>query len=372
MLIHQDGAAEVGESPPFRPEITSPRIPAGYAACAAVGRSPAPTLGITKRFPYLNSSEITMKSWAKIRIAIAFAVIPILPAFPSYLLAQGLTMEQIRENLLSNPPHTGNVLIRELTILALDNILKNDSSRTAPSVKAFYDSMMAKVETELRDPVSAGAAIWMMYNHGFVIKTLNNVFAFDLVDGYSGWSGKLPAELLAQIEVLFISHRHGDHNDESVLTAVMNNGGFVVYPSESSIFGNTPMAAGDSINLLGLEIKAHNAIHGVPLRTYEVTTSSGLKFLHTGNQTSVNLPDVKNLDLLLINAWMNESGSTSAVIGMRNAINKLKPEVMIPGHIQELGHAYIPGNPTSRVPYEWAYEVDDVVIPSQVQVMAWG
>ena len=60
------------------------------------------------------------------------------------------------------------------------------------------------------------------------------------------------------------------------------------------------------------------------------------------------------------------------MIGMRNCIGILETTVMIPGHIQELGHSYVPGNPTSRVPYEWAFEVDDVPIVSEDQVMAWG
>ena len=279
------------------------------------------------------------------------------------LFAQELTVEQIRTILLDNPPNGGNPVIREETILALDNTLKNDASRGSPSVSNFYYQMMNKVNTELSETVEKGAAIWMMYNHGFVIKTLNNVFAFDLVDGYSSWPGKLPAELLAQIDVLFYSHNHADHvGNGNIQASVMNRGGYVVIPLFSPIIGNTPVAAGDSINLLGLEINAYNGFHNEASRIYEVTTSSGFKILHTGDNGSLEyLPEVDNLDVLLLNAWVG-------VGGMRNSINKLKPDVMIPGHIQELGHPY-PGN---RVPYEWAFAVDDVQIPAQVQVMAWG
>jgi hypothetical protein len=37
-----------------------------------------------------------------------------------------------------------------------------------------------------------------------------------------------------------------------------------------------------------------------------------------------------------------------------------------------LGHNYNPGNPAGRVPYEWAFAVDDVPVPAEVRVMAWG
>ncbi|MFQ5823555.1 MAG: FlgD immunoglobulin-like domain containing protein [bacterium] len=285
----------------------------------------------------------------------------------------GPALEQIKNNLLNNPPNTGDPTVREQTILALDNILKDDSSRSSQSVYNFYNLMMEKVNTELRDTVPEGAAIWMMYNHGFVIKTPQHVFAFDLVDGYHGWLTHLPSELIQQIEVLFISHEHGDHFDNSVASAVMANGGYVVVPSENSNMGNVPMAEGDSLTISGLHIKAHYGLHSVPIRIYEVTTPSGFKILHTGdNQTSATLPEVDSVDVLLLNAWVNDSGTGTAVVGMRNCINKLNPTVMIPGHIHELGHDYVPGNPTSRVPYEWAFEVDDEPITAEVRVMAWG
>jgi hypothetical protein len=69
---------------------------------------------------------------------------------------------------------------------------------------------------------------------------------------------------------------------------------------------------------------------------------------------------------------MNESGSRSATEGVRNGVNNVSPSLTIPGHIQELGHFYEPTNPTSRVPYEWPLAVDDVPIPGELKVMAWG
>ena len=78
------------------------------------------------------------------------------------------------------------------------------------------------------------------------------------------------------------------------------------------------------------------------------------------------------MDVLLLNAWVNESGWSSAVVGMRNSIAKLKPTVMIPGHIQELLHVYVPSDPRSRVPYSWALRVVDEPIVAEVQVMAGG
>lgn len=316
-----------------------------------------------------------MRVWSRKKLKAILAITLLFAVFPGQLLTQNLTTEQIRANLLDNPPNAGDAMVREQMILALDSMLKHDSSRTAQSVIDFYGYMMEKVDGEFQDTVVAGARMWTMYNHGYVIRTPQVVFAFDLVDGYPGWAYHLSPGLLSLIDVLFISHAHWDHDDASVVDAVKANGGRVVYPGELlSHRGNTPMNAGDSLMLSGLRIRAHGGLHGgAALRIYEVTTPTGLKFLHTGdNQTSTALPEVDSPDVLLLNAWVNESGSSSAVAGMRNCIAKLHPELVIPGHIQELNHDYVPGDPITRVPYEWAFEVDDEPIAAILQVMTWG
>ena len=122
---------------------------------------------------------------------------------------------QIQDVLLNNTPNSGNPEIREQAILELDEILKDESSRGSLHVFNFYKSMMDKVDAEMNDEVIEGIRIWMMYNHGFIVKTPVHVFAFDLVDGYSGWqssrSYQLPDQLINEIEVLFVSHEHMDH-----------------------------------------------------------------------------------------------------------------------------------------------------------------
>jgi L-ascorbate metabolism protein UlaG (beta-lactamase superfamily) len=290
--------------------------------------------------------------------------------------AQSMSTEEIRNNLLNNPPNTGDPMVRKHSILALDSILCSDSACTAQSVFNLYTSMMEKVKTELRSKIDTGASIWLMYNDGYIVKTPEIVFAFDVIGGYSGWNTQLPLELIDQIKVLFISHNHSDHVDATVIHRVIANGGFVVVPAENSDIGNVSMAINDSLTLQGLRIKAFYGLHNVPMRIYEVTTPSGLKFLHTGdNQTSETLPDVLNLDVLLLNAWVNESGLEPASVGMTNCVNKLEPKIMIPGHIQELGHDYIPGDPKymgSRVSYQAIYQIQDSSVASKTHTMIWG
>jgi L-ascorbate metabolism protein UlaG (beta-lactamase superfamily) len=271
---------------------------------------------------------------------------------------QGLTIEEIMTNLWYHPPNIGDPALREQTILELDGMLNAFPVNTASDVKKFYKFMMLKANSEFKQTI-AGESIQMMYNHGFIVKTAQVNFAFDLVTYLE--SLPLLDELFREIDVLFVSHEHGDHYSQQIKNIVLANGGYVIVPSEfTNIVGNMiGMAPGDSLNLMGLTIKAYFGLHNAPVRMYEVTTPGGLKMLHTGdNQTTATLPAIDSLDVLLLNAWLG-------VFEMRHALNILSPEIMIPGHIQELGH------PT-RVPYQWAYEVDDVPVPSEVKVMTWG
>jgi L-ascorbate metabolism protein UlaG (beta-lactamase superfamily) len=290
--------------------------------------------------------------------------------------AQTMSVEQIKNNLLSNPPNTGNSIIRKESILALDQILLSDSGRRSKSISDLYTSMMQKVKNELQDEVKSGASIWMMYNDGYLVKTPELVFAFDVITGHWGITA-LPLDVIDQIKVLFVSHSHNDHADGVIIDRVMKNGGYVVYPSEEAtmspprVLGNVPMAVNARRVLEGLSIKALNGYHGdIPLRMYEVVTPDGLKFFHTGdNGTSATVPIMYNLDVLFLNAWVNENGNNWPWVSMRSCMAKLNPKIMIPGHIHELGHIDLGYDP---VPYQFVYNITDTSVAGKTRVMIWG
>lgn len=285
----------------------------------------------------------------------------------------GPDLEPIRTKLLANPPGEGDPAVRREAIEALDAILIGPCYQ-AHGVGDFYTAMMEKVAEELVEPVTSGAKIWMMYNHGFIVKTPQVAFGFDVAKvRHPPWPWPVK-ELAEQLDVLFITHRHGDHYNELMVDRVLAGGGHVAVPAEDNLHGDLKMGPGDSLTVAGLSVVAHDALHGDwPARMYEVTTPGGLRFLHTGdNQTSETLPPLDDVDVLMLNAWVNESGSMSAPEGMRRSIMKLQPRLTFPGHAQELRHDYAPGHPASRVPYAWPLEVMDMDLPGDVHVLAWG
>ncbi|MFC1552705.1 FlgD immunoglobulin-like domain containing protein, partial [Candidatus Latescibacterota bacterium] len=209
--------------------------------------------------------------------------------------------------------------------------------------------------------------IWQIYNHGFVVKTPSKTFGFDL---RAFPNSKDFMDLADILDAYFISHWHIDHKTERLIDAMTARDKPVVGPAESPSIP-IKMYSGDTLTIAGLTVIAHYGLHGdVPLRQFEVVTSEGLKFLHTGdNQTSVTLPPVEDIDVMLLNGWINESGATSFTEGVRIAINKMRPETTLPGHIMELQHFWWDQPP---IPYRDVIAADNGTLASDYHMLAWG
>lgn len=289
----------------------------------------------------------------------AIAILLLLTTIPLSASAQTMSFGEIKTALDANPPTTGDPVLREEAILELDAYLKQPIAFT-PEYRAFSTEMIADLAEELAMPVPSGARIWQMYNHGYIVKTPSSTFSFDLVAyGYT-----LPTAVLEQIDVAFVTHSHGDH-DSTPSYLIGQLGG-------ERVTVNT-LPPGNQATIRGLDVSTYFGLHSVVNNIYHVTTPEGLTIMHTGDtQHSYYLPDNVPTDILLINAWMNESGSRPAWVGVRNGINRVTPDLTIPGHIHELNHSYVPSSPASRVPYEWALAVDDVPIPGDYTVMVPG
>jgi len=283
------------------------------------------------------------------------------------------TFEEIKENLLNESPDSGDFTIRKNSLISLDHhIIFAPYPPMDPLVEDFYSSMIKKTLLEIEEEqVTEGATIWQIYNHGFVVKTPTICIGFDLMDFFFMDEFIEFAEL---VDIYFISHEHGDHYSEIVAKKMISLGKPVIGPGESSNLTdndiiNYELDMGESLEISGLSVTAHYGLHSIPVRQYEVITQEGIKILHTGdNQTSETLPEISGVDILLLNAWVNESGATSHIEGVRLAIDKIKPVLTLPGHICELGHlggGYI-------VPYGDVFDSDNGTLESDYKVLGWG
>jgi L-ascorbate metabolism protein UlaG (beta-lactamase superfamily) len=267
---------------------------------------------------------------------------------------------------------------RTAPITAFDALLADlDASvATPPDVINYYAARLARVATEMEQPVTAGFRVWAMYNHGFIVKTPTATFAFDLIEGkpnIPSWGVTIPDAILNRIDVLMVSHEHDDHWDitSRIPFAIKSHGGSVLYPSAGlqRVAVTTLMSDRQVAQIKDLKITAYVGVHNAPVLIFEVVTGDGYRVVHTGdNQSSVSLPALQGVDVLLLNGWVNEGGAATNLVGMQRALDKLRPAVMIPGHFEELAHAK-----NNRYRYLDGLAIQNSAQPrSKTVVMTWG
>jgi L-ascorbate metabolism protein UlaG (beta-lactamase superfamily) len=289
----------------------------------------------------------------------------LMPGF-SGLNAQLYTFPEIKEIFFRERPQGGDQVLRENCFGSIDDLILDTYPPLHPGTEDFYIKLVEKAVLEINNErVTEGATIWQIYNHGWVIKTPSSCFGFDLHEYF----GTTYFESLADVlDAYFISHSHTDHYSWRLASRVLARHNPVVTPDNMTL-GSIEMTDGENRIIAGLDVTAHYGLHSVTVCQFEVITPEGLKFLHTGdNQTSRTIPVISDVDVLLLNAWVNESGTTSSIIGTRNAIEKVQPKVTLPGHILELGH--LGGGSLLR--FQDVYAVDDGNLASEFYIPAWG
>jgi L-ascorbate metabolism protein UlaG (beta-lactamase superfamily) len=275
---------------------------------------------------------------------------------------------EVFSNYLPNWPEPA---ARPSALMLLDGVLHDVYAHQRPPVQLFFKSRMRKAIEEIEQTeITNGARIWKLYNHGFVIRTKSATIGFDLIRGKSVRSeGFLISEdymerLIKQCDVLFISHRHGDHAEEWVAQSFIDMGKPVVAPPEvwkdKSInkliihlervphtAQTLPIQGGKQI-LKVVVYPGHqgdNIENNVPL----VITPEGLSFSQMGDQSNYDdfewIDEVgKNhdVDVLMPNCW------TTDIVRVAKGFN---PAIIITGHENEMGHTI-----DHREPYWLTYQ----------------
>jgi L-ascorbate metabolism protein UlaG (beta-lactamase superfamily) len=252
----------------------------------------------------------------------------------------------------------------------LDALLHDKYAAHRPSVQDFYKTQFKTAHDEMQNlPVTEGAKIWKLYNMGFVVRTQSVTIAFDLTSGESAESDGFTisndtmAEIIDQCDALFISHRHRDHKDLWIAAQFIDQGKPVVAPLQvwegESIHEKITHLKREAHTRQKLPIKNKNMEldlviypghqmnrleNNVPL----IFSPEGISFAHMGDQINEDdfmidyewIDHVKEhhkVDVLLPPSWTNE---------INRVVQGFDPQLVIPGHENELGHTL-----DDRVPF---------------------
>lgn len=316
----------------------------------------------------------------------------------AYLNRQaGAFLNQVQRTLLKYPPQYPEPSERFLGLLLLDAVLHDVHAASRPPVQKFFRARMEAALKEIETKhLEDGAMIWKLYNMGFIMRTKTVTVAFDLVRGDSARNREfaLPAGIMErfvkQCDALFISHRHGDHVDEGVAQWFIDQGKPVVAPPQ--VWTDKPIHK--SITHLKPEahteqtLRIQNGSRGLKVVVFPghqmekvennvslVITPEGLSFAHMGDQINeepfmvdyVWIDEVArhhHVDVLMPPSWTNE---------ILRIAKGFHPELILPGHENELGHPI-----DDRVPFWGDSEFLQLTYPElkrsphRVIVMAWG
>jgi len=288
----------------------------------------------------------------------------------------GANLEWAQRTLRANPPQGGDSTLRAFALHRIDEPLHLWSAPQLAAVQAYFRGAIDDAIAGMRaERVTQGATIWKLYNQGWIVRTANHTWGHDIYDGVD--RAKMTDEqvdaILGQIDVLFISHWHGDHLSMRVVKRALAKGIPVLLPPVPERARGELAALGPGATVI--EQGADGEVRGIRYHAYPghqdglpnncfATTTDGMTILHTGDQRwEADYPwierigDERAVDVLLAAIWTIEDG---------RAVRGVRPRVVIPGHENELGHGF-----DGRFPYHRDYDIITGP-PQQWYVLSWG
>jgi L-ascorbate metabolism protein UlaG (beta-lactamase superfamily) len=262
-------------------------------------------------------------------------------------------------------------LLRQLTFTAtdLDGVAELDrrfaaADLAAPWVQEFF---IGAYESLLRHLPAAAPAIAVPYNAGTLIATANHkLVGIDLAlieDYYGGADRAIPAalyerlvdRLVDRLDLLIVSHGHGDHCWIRLIEAMLLRGKTVIVPAGiQGSFGKTippgcrGVADGESFWFDGLHLSFRFSVHaydnGRGVRMITTRLWDGHRsILHTADADSTNPAGFFYDDRYPTDVLLFKVGGVSPVLHdneeMERTIDLVAPRrLILPMHLNELGH----------------------------------
>jgi len=249
--------------------------------------------------------------------------------------------------------------------------------------------------------VESGIIVWRVYNAGFVVKTRNLTIGFDVA---CTWLCPKIAEIADLVDLLFVSHLHGDHADVEVLRRAAMRGVKIIAPAPElervamyltqlplNASQHVPVYDGESINVSGVQVRAFLGPHGITNYAYLVELPEGVRLLHTGDTEHFedvtwvdDLANEEQIDIVFIHTAALTNVPREAItipilakrheklpLGRPFSETPLKPRIIVPMHENELGHRF---TWVSTWNLNLAYRQLDELnsLTTQVVILAWG
>jgi|GEM_PF-4237047 L-ascorbate metabolism protein UlaG (beta-lactamase superfamily) len=293
------------------------------------------------------------------------------------------SLELSQDILRRHPLSPDNESIRKAAFLILDYpIHVNEKAKAEPEIKDLWEDIMMHyhgtamtraAESIRNTTVPAGKmAIWKIYNMGFVVKTANHCVGFDLARPLLEHNRRLElnrsmSPVLDQIEVLFLSHIHGDHMQHWVCDYVATLGKPIIAPETWADQKNPTPHRNDSRFTYawedaiqprtlsnGIQYRALPGHQGKTRNSVFVVTLDGITVMQTGDNTDATIathfPALGRVDILIVACWARMLQTAKWLEAHCRADGKA-PQFLISAHENEVGHP-----PTNRESFQETYQ----------------
>jgi L-ascorbate metabolism protein UlaG (beta-lactamase superfamily) len=268
-----------------------------------------------------------------------------------------LLFEQVDTILDKYPPSAMAGDERKLALFALDSLLHDVRLDNTKALADYVDKRFQHVSEKLKNEKlkENEIVIHKLFNHGYVIHTPSVTIGFDIFRGGRPRnpfvSDAVIETLVSQCDILFISHEHGDHADQSVAQLFCDQKKTVIAPpglwEKENMSPHIRHLRGESVITEKIFIPARNAELTVKVfpghqgdlinNVYAVTTPEGFTVMQTGDQANdadmnwiTKVRDEVNVDVLLVQCWMPQ---------IEKSVDGIKPKLIITGHENEMGHS---------------------------------
>lgn len=295
-----------------------------------------------------------------------------------------LTFELVQEILAANPPSAETpTQARKAALYLLDQIFHDTRLDSNPRIGQFLDLRMQGVLADLEKPLTKGMKVYKLYNDGWIIRTPKVTIGWDIYRGREVpelgrhlMSDSIAAALADKVDIMFLTHNHGDHVDPFVVDRITSQGKPVVAPNQilpdnravthtrqDKIWKET-FKAGNGAKLKATIVPGHQDV--LENNIYVVTTPDGYTVSSTGDQwlkedqeTVLNMQGkIPPVDVFMPICWASKLPELCQSFGAK---------LVLTGHENELGHHTI----DHREAYWLSYnKLEDFPLPTSL--MTWG
>lgn len=291
--------------------------------------------------------------------------------------------------LKSNPPLTPGSAERERVLKKLDAVFLEPDAKDMPCTGSFFQERMEAFMSDFEShKVESGVSIWKLYNHTEIIKTKDITIAIDLFPGFNqvAFKREMLEKLVDSIDVLLVTHVHGDHVSPEIVKMFIDRGKTVVAPTgmwQPGGEGAEVLTGNRDADYIRSHIvyvrDANLSFHGAtvrafaswqketPCNAYLITTAQGRTVMHLGDMNVMlfqqggvwfkKLREPLKIDVLIPNCWSPD---------LHVLLQTVKPSILVASHEHELGHPV-----SGRRPYSYVYgALGTLGVPFVVP--AWG